>query len=284
MGVIYKRTSPNGKYYIGKSIIPERDRWKRHIKESFDPNCDTYNTLLCKAIRKYGGDNFSLEILEDNIPNEKLAEKEIEYIKKFNAYYLDAPYLGYNMTRGGDGGLKYADEEILAKWDNNFGINDIAVAIGADRHTIKTRLEELGIDSIQRKERQSRNIKQKTRLDQNEQNEIIQSYLEEQNIQQVAIKCQLSDETIRKYLKINNIDAKQYDIARRAKKIYQIDLKTNKIINIFNSSREAAETLFPEKIETAKRSINDAASITSRRKTAYGYKWVYEENYKENIL
>lgn len=186
MGLIYKRTSPSGKYYIGKSIVPEKDRWKRHIKEAFDTNCDTYNTLLCNAIRKYGGDNFSLEILEDNIPNEKLADKEIEYIKKFNAYYLDAPYLGYNMTRGGDGGLKYTDEEILTKWNNGLGISDIAVAIGADRHTIKTRLEELGVDSIQRKERQTENIKQKTRFSQDIQNKIIQNYLEKQNITQVA--------------------------------------------------------------------------------------------------
>lgn len=284
MGLIYKRTSPSGKYYIGKSVIPEKDRWKRHVKEAFDINCDTYNTLLCNAIRKYGGDNFSLEILEDNIPNENLAAKEIEYIKKFNAYYLDAPYLGYNMTRGGDGELKYTDEEILAKWNSGFGINDIAIAIGADRHTIRTRLEELGINSMQRKERQIKNTKQKTRFSQDIQNKIIQNYLEKQNISQVAMEFQLSDETIRKYLKINNIDAKQYDIARRTKKIYQIDLKTNEIVNVFNSSREAAEILFPEKVETAKRSINDAASTTSRRKTAYGYKWVYEENYKENTL
>ena len=284
MGLIYKRTSPSGKYYIGKSIISEEARWKRHVKEAFDTSCDTYNTLLCNAIRKYGADNFILEIIEDNIPNDMLADKEKEYIKKYNAYYLDAPYCGYNMTRGGDGGLKYTDEEILTEWNNGSGINDIAMAIGADRHTIKTRLEELNIDSIQRKERQIKNIQQKTRLDQNEQDKIVKSYLEKQSISQVAAELSLSDETIRKYLKINNISAKQCDIIRRAKKIYQIDLKTNKIINIFNNASEAAEVLFPEKIKAAKRSINDAASTTSSRKTAYGYKWIYEENYQESTL
>ena len=225
MGLIYKRTSPSGKYYIGKSIIPEEKRWKRHIAEAFDPKCDTYKTLLCQAIRKYGENNFSLEILEDNIPNEKLADKEIEYIEKFHAYYLDYPYLGYNMTRGGDGSLKYKDIEILDNWNRGLGINDIANSVGADRHTIRTRLEELGIDIIQRKQRQIENTKQKTQLDLNIQKEIVQSYLKKQNIAQVGQEFNLSDETIRKYLKLNNINAKQIDTARRTKEIYQIDIK-----------------------------------------------------------
>lgn len=284
MGLIYQRTSPSGKYYIGKSIIPEERRWKRHVAEAFDPKCNTYKTLLCQAIRKYGENNFSLEILEDNIPNEKLADKEIEYIEKFHAYYLDYPYLGYNMTRGGDGGLKYNDTEILDNWNRGLGINDIANSIGADRHTIRTRLEELGIDIIQRKQRQIENTKQKTQLDLNMQKEIVQSYLKKQNIVQVSQEFNLSDETIRKYLKLNNINAKQIDITRRTKEIYQIDIKTNNIINIFYGAREAAEKLFPDKIDTAKRSINDAASPTSRRQTAYGYKWIYAENYQEESL
>lgn len=280
MGLIYKRTSPSGKYYIGKSVTSEEKRWKRHVKEALDKNSDTYNTLLSYAIRKYGEENFQLEILEDNIPNEILVEKEQYYINKYNAYYLDFPYNGYNMTRGGDGGLKYSDEEILNAWNKGLNVSEIAKAIGARRHTITHRLDALKINAADRHDRGINITKQKTRLPFEIQSKIIQRYLELENIDKVAKEFKLSSATIAKYLKINNIDAKQKDIKRRTKRVYQIDKDNNIILNIFDSAREAAEKLFPEKVDAAKRSINEVACIKNNRQTAYGYKWIYEENYK----
>lgn len=67
MGLIYMRTSPSGGRYIGQTIYTEEERWKNHCKEAFNPNDDCYNTILNIAIRKYGKDNFHVQILEDNI-------------------------------------------------------------------------------------------------------------------------------------------------------------------------------------------------------------------------
>ena len=59
-GIIYKRTSPSGKSYIGKTFLQEQERWKQHVSEA---NRGEKLTKLNKAIKKYGGENFSVEIL-----------------------------------------------------------------------------------------------------------------------------------------------------------------------------------------------------------------------------
>ena len=150
MGLIYKRTSPSGKYYIGKTTGPENIRWTSHVSEALNPNSNSHCYLLNKAIQKYGKDNFTLEILEDNIPSELLAEKEMYYIEKYKAYYLDPPYMGYNMTRSGEGVIKYSDEEILQAWEEGLTVQKIADKLEASRLTIRHRLNELGISQEER--------------------------------------------------------------------------------------------------------------------------------------
>ena len=90
MGLIYKRTSPSGKYYIGKTVVPENVRWNSHVSEAFNERNDNCH-LLNAAIRKYGSDAFSVGILEDNIPEENLAEREQYYI-------VIEQYLSHKLT------------------------------------------------------------------------------------------------------------------------------------------------------------------------------------------
>lgn len=93
MGLIYKITNKiNGHSYIGKTVQQIEDRFKGHLK-SVRSN---QNGLLHKAIRKYGKDNFLIEILQDNIENSELDKIEIKCIDEYEPYY--------NMTAGGNGG------------------------------------------------------------------------------------------------------------------------------------------------------------------------------------
>lgn len=86
---IYKITNKlNGKSYVGQSIDIKR-RWREHINNSS-------NSLIHKAIIKYGEDNFIFEILEE-CKRDYLNEKEIFYIKNLNTLYPN----GYNLTPGG---------------------------------------------------------------------------------------------------------------------------------------------------------------------------------------
>lgn len=54
------------------------------------------------AINKYGADDFYLNILEDNIPNNMLGERESYWIAKMHTYVHDEQSNGYNLTLGGE--------------------------------------------------------------------------------------------------------------------------------------------------------------------------------------
>ena len=87
--IIYKITNKvNGNFYIGKTTKSIEERFKRHCQLS--KNGKTY---LYRAMRKYGIENFTVDVLEKTI---FLDEKEKYWISKLNPIY--------NMTSGGDGG------------------------------------------------------------------------------------------------------------------------------------------------------------------------------------
>lgn len=93
---IYKITNDiNGKIYIGQSINIEK-RIKEHFWKAECQKDVSYNSILHLAIRKYGKENFSWEILEE-CSVENIDEKEKYYIKKFNSISPN----GYNILEGG---------------------------------------------------------------------------------------------------------------------------------------------------------------------------------------
>lgn len=97
---IYKwQNKINGKCYIGQSI--NLGLRLRHYTYKY--NNSRYNYPIYKAFRKYGIENFTLEILYDaghaDLYIKPLLNRlEIGYIEKYNAYGST----GYNQTRGGD--------------------------------------------------------------------------------------------------------------------------------------------------------------------------------------
>jgi group I intron endonuclease len=100
-GCIYKITNTaNAKAYIGKTVQSPDRRWYLH--KYYAKN--GHGGALYNAIRKYGEDKFVFEVVESDIPEALLAEKEIHYIATFNTCIVDGNGYGYNMTRGGDGG------------------------------------------------------------------------------------------------------------------------------------------------------------------------------------
>ena len=97
-GLIYKLTSKTSKKsYIGKSM---EYRFETRIA---DHSQDFSDTHLGRAKKKYGWNDFEIEIIEKGIPKEKMSEREIYWIE-----YYDTFHNGYNSTRGGEGGNTYA--------------------------------------------------------------------------------------------------------------------------------------------------------------------------------
>lgn len=142
MGEIYKITNNiTGKIYIGKTKRKTRDRWLEHIRDA--KHNQEKNVPLHKAIIKYGEDNFSIEILEHEIKEEDLNNKEKYYIKKFNSTNSS---IGYNATVGGDGGKtsnKLSNDEIeqikniLLNDSSNISLRKIAEIFNVTLPTIR---------------------------------------------------------------------------------------------------------------------------------------------------
>lgn len=141
MGYIYKITNlVNQSIYIGQTVNTIAHRWRDHLDTYSNSNSKSHYYILYKAMRKYGIQNFEITEVEQ-CDNNLLNEREYYWIKQFDSYYLHNH--GYNMTWGGEGTLKYSDEEILALWDKGLKSSEIAKALGANPCTISNRLKTL---------------------------------------------------------------------------------------------------------------------------------------------
>jgi group I intron endonuclease len=102
---IYKITNNINQHgYIGQSKNIKK-RWDAHKRTAFNKTDHSYNNPLYKAIRKYGIDNFTFEIIEECLISE-LNEKEKYWIKYYNTFFN-----GYNLTLGGDSSGIYINKE-----------------------------------------------------------------------------------------------------------------------------------------------------------------------------
>ena len=87
----------NNHKYIGQTTQGYLHRFKQHLQES--QYGDT--SILHNAIRKWGEDNFKVEVIETCDVNQ-LDEREIYWISFYNTYKSKDHY---NMTSGGEGYL-----------------------------------------------------------------------------------------------------------------------------------------------------------------------------------
>ena len=100
---IYKHTlildcNHKGWSYIGLTSQDVAKRWQKGLGYT-----EASQEVFYRAIKKYGWNNFSHEILEKNISTlEEANQREQYWIKYFHTYIHDPFCNGYNMTVGGD--------------------------------------------------------------------------------------------------------------------------------------------------------------------------------------
>lgn len=105
MFYIYKIScSQSDKIYIGKSTVPIEQRQNRHVKEAYK----TLDTHLSRAIRLYGPEAFSIEVIDTCEENHELLKAREKY---WIAFYSAYDY-GYNETKGGEGGNTYSKKSL----------------------------------------------------------------------------------------------------------------------------------------------------------------------------
>lgn len=115
-GFVYITTNVlNGKKYLGQKKIDEKGAWKKYLGSG---------VAFKKAVKKYGKENFSREIIKFAFDKDELNNYEKTYSEKLNCVE-DENY--YNMVYGGGvvTGLKMSEETIeklrkLASGKNNY--------------------------------------------------------------------------------------------------------------------------------------------------------------------
>lgn len=88
---------------------------------------------------------------------------------------------------------------------------------------------------------------------------------------QISKKMGYHGEVINNELKKLKLEAKQIGI-----QVCQLDIKTYELINTFNSSHEAAKTVFNDE----EKNTHILEACKKKRKSAYGYLWLFYDDYK----
>ena len=155
--LIYKITNLiNNKCYIGQTIKTAEERWKEHQAHAFGFHPNDQNKTLYKAIRKYGLENFTFEVLQDNIETfEQLDKAEIYWIDYYNSFVK-----GYNETFGGQQYHKILpNKEIIENYYKTKSARKTALKFGIDHSTVDDILNQNNIPRFSFREAAGKRIK-----------------------------------------------------------------------------------------------------------------------------
>lgn len=101
---VYCHTIPSGRKYVGISCNPEK-RWSRG-------NGYSKNYLFSRAIKKYGWDNITHEILYEGLSLKEAKKIEKQLIADWKL--TDSKY-GMNLSGGGEGVLSVTTHNLMSK-------------------------------------------------------------------------------------------------------------------------------------------------------------------------
>lgn len=235
----------NGKKYVGQTMRTLKER-------SGKGGCEYKN---CKrfwnAINKYGWDNFYPEIIADNLTQEEADKVEIESIKKYKT--CDDRY-GYNIRHGGSlQGARAMKPVVQFTLDFEY----------VDRHeSLRAAKRKTGIDAshISTVCNGIRNYKKATYKQSGGYIWMWESDYINGNYDKQEILFEIN---------------KDFEHPN-SKKVVQLSVDME-YISTFKNICEAAR-----KTGCRRNSIND--NCTHRLKTACGYIWMYEEEYRESNI
>jgi group I intron endonuclease len=143
-GKIYKITNKiNKKIYIGCTVKTLETRYYEHLYRCFK---NDYKSKLYNSIKKYGEENFTIELIEE-CDVSIIYEIEKKYIEKYDSFKN-----GLNNTLGGEGCLGYVhSDEVRAKISNKIK--------EGKSHRGKTYIEIYGKNCENQKEKRKDSVK-----------------------------------------------------------------------------------------------------------------------------
>lgn len=288
---IYKVTNIlNNKIYIGKT----NDFKKRKLEHTrYDINDNSY---FHKALKKYGLESFKWEIIDKSNSLKNINNLEKYYIKKFNSYKP----IGYNMTKGGDGGSMWNAQpivcltligEYVARYDSageaekidGYNNSKVLKCCKNISKTHKGKLFMFEDDYLKNGAKKyikprSSCMKRVIQCDMN--GNFINKFnsVKEASEKTGTRRTTLSSVLTNNYKSANgfifvyeeNYPIKDLSLYRKKKKgrrIAQINIETGEIIEVFDRTTDAAQ-----KLGVNYKAIHKVIDLSNR--TAYGYKWI----------
>lgn len=114
--LVYRITNKiNGKIYIGRTTGRLSARFNSHKSHSRIDNLRHKCTYLYNAMRKYGVENFFIELIEECSSFQEMKQKESYHIKNFNSCN---PKIGYNLKYNTSDGVEFVSESTLKRMSN----------------------------------------------------------------------------------------------------------------------------------------------------------------------
>lgn len=286
---IYKATNKiNGKCYIGKTVNFKQRVWQ-HLRCYEKEDC-----VFHRALQKHGKENFSWDII-CNIDDEAEADKlEKRYIQEYNSHVPN----GYNENKGGTGGhnsrsivclhingkyVKRYDSAAQAEREDGFCNSDVLLCCKNKLRQCKNYMFMFEDDYLKF------GAKKYIKPEANGTRKIIQcdmdgNFLNEyKSVQEAAKKTDSNRTTISgvltgTYKSANGFifvykenfpikDISKYRKRKKGKRIAQVDVKSEKIIQVFDRISDAGKEL-----GVNYKNIHKVIDMPGR--TACGYKWI----------
>ena len=139
MAYIYQIVNDiNQKVYVGKTEFSIEKRFKEHCKDAFRENKE--KRPLYAAMRKYGIENFHIELIEETNNPE---EREIFWIENKRSFKN-----GYNATLGGDG-KKYIDYDlVIATYKEVKNMSEVARRLNISTDSVALILKNANVEIL----------------------------------------------------------------------------------------------------------------------------------------
>lgn len=128
----------NQKIYVGKTEFSIEKRFKEHCEDAFKERNE--KRPLYSAMRKYGIENFHIELIEETNNPE---EREIYWIEQKRSFKN-----GYNATMGGDG-KKYIDYDlVIATYKEVKNMSEVARRLNISTDSVSLILKNANVEIL----------------------------------------------------------------------------------------------------------------------------------------
>lgn len=269
-GLIYKiENNLNNKKYIGQTVTSLSERWNGHKYDSKRRNTPLYASMK-KHLDNIDG-VFTVSIIEDDVPYGDLDEREIHWIGKFNSLHPN----GYNLSCGGQAFRTEQERELMR------------IRVLGEKNPMYNHCGELNpfygkTHSEETKKKISELAKGRTVSDETKDKIGIATSIRHKTLGHpmqgknhsihakekisMAMKNRIISDDTRQKMSQNH---------PRKQSVIMIDKNTDIEIMTFDSMKLASEWI-KENTNYQKAKSSEISSVCNgRKKSAYGFKWVY---------